>query len=80
MVVRKPTYKKWWFDFQGVYIHQTFQVPKLEESEEAVCFPGLCKGSFPTPKIAENKVQGILHFMVKHGRRKGPKVVQLAKD
>ena len=21
MVVRKPTYKKWWLDFQGIYIY-----------------------------------------------------------
>ena len=24
MVVRKPTYKKWWLDFQGVYIYNIY--------------------------------------------------------
>ena len=27
MVVRKPTYKKWWLDFQGIYIYKWHPQP-----------------------------------------------------
>ena len=31
MVVRKPTYKKWWLDFQGIYIYISESPPETQE-------------------------------------------------
>ena len=44
-------------------LQQPFQVPKMEESSPTaykLYGYGLCKGSFPTPKIAESKVPEFL--------------------
>ncbi len=44
------------------YIHQTFQLPKIEALTYMSCMDTAYVTDKPTPKIAVNKVQETLHF------------------